>query len=230
MLADIAFAPDKDLNIDLQDDDASPSADTIAIGANLIASGSGEILVKASRNVSLRPGSSLVTADGNLTVEANQQTAPTAGNSVGIDDQWGDGPVIGWHRLARRPRRHGRGRRSIRDIPPRRQQRHWWHRGGGEPDRPRHRRRKFRPVQSRCGCRGRRYSDHLGCRRRAGCRQRGTGLGSVGIHIGPLGEYLVGCRGQHQPGGRQHADCRNGQHQCGRQRSDARTANIKRSH
>ena len=42
---------------------------------------------------------------------------------------------------------------------------------------------KFGPVQSRRACRWL-YSDHLGWGRRAGCRQRGTGPGSLGIQLG----------------------------------------------
>ena len=60
--ADMTFARDNDLNIDLQDDEASPGVDTVDIGANLIAEGTGAIVVKASRNVWIRSHASLVTA------------------------------------------------------------------------------------------------------------------------------------------------------------------------
>ncbi len=67
--------------------DATPGTDTVNFGtnANLILSGAGTATVKASRNVAFASGSSLVTANGNLVVEANQQTTATSGNFIGVN-------------------------------------------------------------------------------------------------------------------------------------------------
>lgn len=84
--ADITFAADHNLDLDFQNDSASPGIDTINIGAaaNLILSGSGTATLRASRNISLATGSSLVTANGAILVEANQQTVATVGDFVGV--------------------------------------------------------------------------------------------------------------------------------------------------
>ena len=83
---DIAFASDKSLNLDLQNDDASPGSDqiTIATNANLILAGSGAATLKASRTIALTTGSSLFTVNGNIQLEANQQLVPTTGFFDGI--------------------------------------------------------------------------------------------------------------------------------------------------
>lgn len=84
--SDITFAADHSLNLDLQDDSASPGIDSISIGAgaNLLLAGSGTATLKASRNISLASGSSLVTANGAILVEANQQAVATTGSFVGV--------------------------------------------------------------------------------------------------------------------------------------------------
>lgn len=86
MNGDVTFATDKSLNIDLQDDDASPGSDQIdiAIDANLILAGSGAATLKASRSILLSNGSSLSTVNGNIQLEANQQLTPTTGFFDGI--------------------------------------------------------------------------------------------------------------------------------------------------
>ena len=83
---DIIFAANTNLDVDLQDDDASPGTDivSVAANANLILSGTGTATVKASKNVAFASGSSLVTADGDLTLEANQQGTATSGNFYGV--------------------------------------------------------------------------------------------------------------------------------------------------
>ncbi|MBX2927129.1 MAG: T9SS type A sorting domain-containing protein [Saprospiraceae bacterium] len=84
---DINFASDANLDVDLQNDDATPGVDqvTVAANANLILSGSGTATIKVSRNVTINSGGSIETENGNLTVEANQQGTPTAGNFVGVN-------------------------------------------------------------------------------------------------------------------------------------------------
>ncbi|AYQ35902.1 BspA family leucine-rich repeat surface protein [Runella sp. SP2] len=83
---DITFATNANLDVDLQNDDASPGVDaiTFAINANIILQGTGAATLKVSKNVVFNNGSTLGTNNGNLTVEANQQTSPTAGNFIGV--------------------------------------------------------------------------------------------------------------------------------------------------
>ena len=83
---DLTFAAGASLDVDLQNDDPTPGVDTVnlAVNANLKVSGTGTITVTCSRDVVLSGGSSLETVDGNLTVEANQQATPTAGNFHGV--------------------------------------------------------------------------------------------------------------------------------------------------
>jgi hypothetical protein len=85
--ADLTMAADQSLDLDLQNDDAAPGFDTIAIGpdANLRMSGAGAATLKASRNISLAAGSSVQTVSGNIVVEANQQTTPATGSFVGVN-------------------------------------------------------------------------------------------------------------------------------------------------
>ena len=83
--ADITFAADKSLDVDLQNDDAAPGIDSINVGtnANLILSGSGTATLTASKSIALASGSSIVTVNGNLDVKANQQGTATIGNFPG---------------------------------------------------------------------------------------------------------------------------------------------------
>ena len=84
--ADISFAVDKSLDVNLQDDGGAAGIDTINVGAdaNLILSGSGAATLTASKNISLASASSVTTVNGSLELKANQQTAPTAGAFVGV--------------------------------------------------------------------------------------------------------------------------------------------------
>lgn len=70
---DITFAADANLNLDLQNDDASPGVDSVIVsaGANLTASGAGSITVKVSRNISLANGSSFSSVDGGIILDAH---------------------------------------------------------------------------------------------------------------------------------------------------------------
>ena len=65
---DITFAVDASLDVDLQNDDPTPGTDAVnvAASANLLASGTGTITVKASKNVAMNSGSSFETVNGNL--------------------------------------------------------------------------------------------------------------------------------------------------------------------
>ncbi|MBX2929635.1 MAG: HYR domain-containing protein [Saprospiraceae bacterium] len=84
---DITFAANANLDVDLQNDDATPGVDqvTVAANANLILSGTGAATVKVSRNIVVNAAGSIETVDGNLTVEANQQMTATSGSFVGVD-------------------------------------------------------------------------------------------------------------------------------------------------
>ncbi len=85
--ADITFAANRNLDVDLQNDAATPGIDTINVGAgaNLIFSGTGTATLKTSRNIVLASGSSIAIASGGITIEANQQSTATAGNFIGVD-------------------------------------------------------------------------------------------------------------------------------------------------
>ena len=83
---DLTFATDASLDVDLQNDDATPGDDAvnIAADANLVLSGTGTATVKVSQNVTVNAGGSIETANGDLLVEANQQATPTAGDFSGV--------------------------------------------------------------------------------------------------------------------------------------------------
>lgn len=85
--AGITFAPDRNLDVDLQNDTFDPGIDAIFVGpdAQLLLSGTGAGTLRASGNITLARGSSVITVDGDLTIEANQQAAPTVGNFIGVD-------------------------------------------------------------------------------------------------------------------------------------------------
>lgn len=84
--ADITFANNKSLDVDLTNDDASPGIDTINVGsnANLILSGTGAATLKASRNIAMAAGSSVTTVNGAITVVANS-AGTASGNFSGIE-------------------------------------------------------------------------------------------------------------------------------------------------
>lgn len=83
---DITFASGESLNVDLQNDDPTPGTDQVIFSAdaNLALSGAAGATIRASRNILLNTGASLSTVNGNLTMEANQQTTPTAGSFQGV--------------------------------------------------------------------------------------------------------------------------------------------------
>lgn len=83
---DLVFARNASLNVDMQDDDVVPGLDHVEFlsGASLRLSGSGTATIKVSRHVQMLENSALVTENGHLTVEANQQYLPSSGNFRGI--------------------------------------------------------------------------------------------------------------------------------------------------
>ncbi len=84
---DITFTAGANLNVDLQDDDAAPGVDRITVvgNANLLLSGAGGVVFKVSRDVLFSSGSVLEVEDGNILMEANQQTTPTTGGFSGLN-------------------------------------------------------------------------------------------------------------------------------------------------
>ncbi len=82
----ITFISNANLDVDLQNDDPTPGTDLVNFNASaqVVLSGTGTATVKASKNVLLASGSKLQVANGVLTVEANQQGSPSAGNFRGI--------------------------------------------------------------------------------------------------------------------------------------------------
>ncbi len=81
----IVLAPDAGLEVDLQNDAPVPGTDSVyfAEGSCVIASGSGSIVVRASRQI-LITKADLQVVDGGLTLEANQQTEPVRGEGAAI--------------------------------------------------------------------------------------------------------------------------------------------------
>ncbi len=81
----ITFLTDASLDVDLQNDTASPGVDQINVntGVALAASGTGGITLKASRNLLI--AGTLNVVNGPLTLEANQQNTPTAADFHGIE-------------------------------------------------------------------------------------------------------------------------------------------------
>ncbi|MBC7776644.1 MAG: hypothetical protein H7246_14520, partial [Phycisphaerae bacterium] len=84
---DINFLANANLDANLQDDANSIGVDKIVVGVgvNLRLAGTGNAMLKASQSIVVLTGGSVETDDGNLTVEANQQAAPSAGNFRGVD-------------------------------------------------------------------------------------------------------------------------------------------------
>jgi hypothetical protein len=84
---DITFPTNNNLNVDLQNDDATPGIDAVnfAANANIKLQGTGTATIKVSKNITFNTDSSLLTEDGDLTLEANMQETPTADSKfIGI--------------------------------------------------------------------------------------------------------------------------------------------------
>ena len=82
----INFATNASLDVDLQNDATLVGIDQVNIAANrnIQLQGAATATIKASRNITFNPNSSLNTANGNVILEANQQASQTAGNFMGI--------------------------------------------------------------------------------------------------------------------------------------------------
>lgn len=103
---DITFAANAELNVDLQNDAPEPGADIVNVNGNadLITSGSGSITVRVSKGAAFTGGSSLVTVQGDLSVEVLGSAAvspsgitfsgtslTSAGGSIAVTGKGGDG-------------------------------------------------------------------------------------------------------------------------------------------
>lgn len=91
----LTFAANANLDVNLQNDTATPGIDTVNVVGQLTASNAGTIDVRASRNVTVGIGGRLQTQNGNLTVQANQQTTPTSGAFTGVSINGGVIQAIG---------------------------------------------------------------------------------------------------------------------------------------
>lgn len=82
----INFASNANLDVDLQNDDAAPGNDNVFVNPStvLALSGTGTATIKVSQSVIVSNASQISVVNGNLTVEANQQATPTAGNFRGV--------------------------------------------------------------------------------------------------------------------------------------------------
>lgn len=85
-VGDITFAPGANLDVDLQNDHTSPGEDIVNIDANtnLIFHGNGSPLFKMGRWMIVNAGARIEVVNGNLVIEANQQTPTTIGNFIGL--------------------------------------------------------------------------------------------------------------------------------------------------
>lgn len=83
---DISFAPNCILEVDLQDDTATPGADSISLSndADLLLGGTSTATLRCSQAVGFLGGSSITVVHGDLTVEANQQPSATTGSFHGV--------------------------------------------------------------------------------------------------------------------------------------------------
>lgn len=78
------------LDVDLQDDTPliwQVGKDKIQLGTNahLVLSGLGEATLRASQSIVMQSGSSILTEDGDLTLEANLQSTASVGNFIGVE-------------------------------------------------------------------------------------------------------------------------------------------------
>jgi autotransporter-associated beta strand protein len=80
----ITFAVNKNLDVNLQNDDPTPGIDDVSVNGALITSGTGTVDVRASEDVIINSAGRLQTQNGNLTVEANQQATSTATEHDGV--------------------------------------------------------------------------------------------------------------------------------------------------
>jgi Ca2+-binding RTX toxin-like protein len=84
--SDLTLVAGQSLDVDLSNDAASPGVDDIVVQANtnFVLAGLGAATLRASRSIQMQAGSSIDTVHGPVTIEANRQSAATAGNFTGL--------------------------------------------------------------------------------------------------------------------------------------------------
>jgi len=85
-LGDVYIADGGRLEVNLQDDAAEPGKDhvTIAEMARIHAFGQAGVVIKASGSIRTGSNSLIETDDGDILIEANQQSSPSSGNFAGV--------------------------------------------------------------------------------------------------------------------------------------------------
>jgi CSLREA domain-containing protein len=93
----MAFVAGNQLDIDLQNDTGTPGVDSVNIGsgASIFMTTSGGATIRASRNFTMAPGSSLQVENGAMIIEANLQATPTSGDFNGVDVDGGSIYTVG---------------------------------------------------------------------------------------------------------------------------------------
>lgn len=84
---DVTLAPDEGLDVNFQADSEPGSIEVLSVsaGAGIVASGTGGIVLKSPQGIRLAQGASVETQNGQLKIEANQQTALAAGDFSGVE-------------------------------------------------------------------------------------------------------------------------------------------------
>jgi hypothetical protein len=86
ILGAVPLQPNASFHADFEDSGSSSGMDEIMVraGGSIIATGSGHILLRCSRNGYLGVGARLETVHGDLTLEMNQTATPISGNFIGL--------------------------------------------------------------------------------------------------------------------------------------------------
>jgi hypothetical protein len=100
----VTFGAAASLDVNLQNDDPTPGIDNVSVAGELIVSGTNTIDVRASEAIKVNSGGKLQVANGNLTVEANQQAISTATDHNGVDVNGGTIQSIGTGNISVRGR------------------------------------------------------------------------------------------------------------------------------
>lgn len=86
LTGNLTFAADANLDLNLQNDSATPGVDTFTVssGKTIAFSGAGGLDARVSQFINLA-GATITSVNGNIYCEANQQATPTSGNFIGIE-------------------------------------------------------------------------------------------------------------------------------------------------
>jgi CSLREA domain-containing protein len=93
----LTFGATRMLDIDLQDDSATPGIDSvnIATNASIFMTTTGTATIRASRNFTMASGSTLQVENGAMIIETNLQASPTSGDFNGVDVSGGSIFTVG---------------------------------------------------------------------------------------------------------------------------------------